>query len=96
MFGCGKDTIVGNISDFNCFLLLGGPVLNLAIWVGLRILTYDPNRSKDIIKDCPFFEKNEVDFYICEIPIFCILVCNSFFLIWIMVVNIQAEYLDFL
>jgi len=67
----------------------GGPIFNMAIWVGLRIFTYNSNNSEDVIKNCPFFEKNEVDFFICEIPIFFILICNTFFLIWIMVIVVS-------
>ena len=67
----------------------GGPVLNMAIWIWLRILTYDPN-LEDLIKDCPFIEKNEVDFFVCEVPIFFILLCNTFFLIWIMMASVQG------
>jgi len=73
------------------FIIFGccGPIMNIAIWVGLRILTYDANSKEDTIKNCPFFEQNEVDFFVCEIPIFFILICNSFFLIWIMVIVVS-------
>jgi len=67
----------------------GGPIVNIAIWVGLRVLSYEPNGKNDIIKDCPFIEKKELDFFIFEIPIVFILICNSFFLIWIMVIVVS-------
>ena len=65
----------------------GGPLVNITIWIFLRIHFYKPNNANDIIKDCPFFEVTQVDFFACEIPIFFILIINTFFLIWIMVVS---------
>ena len=91
MFGCGKENVFWVISFYKWFYSLGGPLINMAIWVGLRILTYDSNGNEDIIKNCPFIETNEVDFIVFEIPIFFILICNTFFLIWIMVVCIKPE-----
>ena len=61
--------------------------MNITIWIFLRIHFYEPNNADDIIKDCPFFEVTQVDFFACEIPIFFILILNTFFLIWIMVVS---------
>ena len=87
MFGCGKAS-VGIISIvLKYFFLTGGPVINMAIWIGLRIIAYDPSTADDVIKNCPFFETNGVDFYVCEVPILFFLICNTFFLIWIMVVS---------
>jgi len=73
---------------FAHFLLFGcgGPVLNIGVWIALRIIYYDPSNTEDVIENCPFFETNGVDFYVCEIPILLILICNTFFLIWIMVI----------
>ena len=87
MFGCGKAS-VGIISIvLKYFFLPGGPVINMAIWIGLRIITYHPSSADDVIKNCPFFEANGVDFYVCEVPILFFLICNTFFLIWIMGVS---------
>ena len=92
IFGCGK-AIVGLISSFiNYFYFTGVPVINIAIRIGLRVYTYHPRSNDDVIKNCPFFETNGVDFYICEVPILFILICNTFFLIWIMVVSTLERY----
>ena len=93
IFGCGNDSndLISNTSK--CFFLTGGPIMNIAIWIWLRIFTYDSMNNEDVIKDCPFFETNGVDFFTCEVPIPFILICNIFFLIWIMVVSIFARYL---
>ena len=71
--------------------MLGGPVINMGVWIVLRVITYDPSTAHDVIKNCPFFETNRVDFYVCEVPILFILICNTFFLISIMVVRIIAS-----
>jgi len=86
MLGCGK-TFFRVISyccgDTN---LIGGPVLNIGIWICVRLINYEPADSDYIIKDCPFFEKMDLDFFLCELPIIIILCCNTFFLIWIMMI----------
>ena len=87
IFGCGEFHLDGRCNVLKyIFLLLVGPVLNMAIWIVLRMATYDPSIT-DVIKNCAFFETNNVDFYVCEVPILFILICNTFFLIWIMVVR---------
>ena len=63
----------------------GGPVLNLLVWVGLRLYMHEPD--VEVLINCPFFEKTTVDSYVFEIPLFAILFSNTFFLIWIMVVR---------
>jgi hypothetical protein len=90
MFGCGKEGIICLFSTTLSIFTSGGPVLNMAIWICLRILTYDQNLQDDLIKGCPFIEKNEVDFFVCEVPIFLILLCNTFFLIWIMMASAHS------
>jgi len=67
----------------------GGPVINMGVWIVLRVITYDPSTAHDVIKNCPFFETNRVDFYVCEVPILFILICNTFFLISIMVIVVS-------
>ena len=70
----------------------GGPVLNLLLWVALRLHFHDPLQSEQPSLDCPFFEKSTLDVYILQIPLCTILFCNTFFLIWIMVVrNIATQ-----
>ena len=64
-------------------------MLNMGVWIVLRVITYDSSTAQDVIKNCPFFETNGVDFYVCEVPILFILICNTFFLISIMVVRIN-------
>ena len=39
------------------------------------------------IINCPFFEDNEIDFFVYNIPVFILLTCNTFFLVWIMLVR---------
>ena len=87
IFGCGKVACGYNIIIIKNFFLTGCPVINMAIWILLRILLYDPSNSNDFIRNCPFFETNGVDFFVCEVPIIFILICNTFFLIWTMVVS---------
>ena len=69
------------------YYLAGGPVLNLLIWVALRLYMHDPGPEEEVLINCPFFEKTNVDSYVFEIPLFAILFSNTFFLIWIMVVR---------
>ena len=42
------------------------------------------------IINCPFFEDNEIDFFVYNIPVFLLLTCNTFFLVWIMLVSWSA------
>jgi len=68
----------------------GGPILNLLIWMVLRLHLHDPETlMEDPTIDCPFFEKTTVDIYLCELPLFVILFFNTFFLIWIMVIVVS-------
>jgi len=67
----------------------GGPVLNLMIWVALRLYMHDPGPEEEVLINCPFFEKTNVDSYVFEIPLFAILFSNTFFLIWIMVIVVS-------
>lgn len=62
-------------------------MLNLLVWVALRLYTHDPGPEDEVLVNCPFFEKTNVDIYVGEIPLFAILFFNTFFLIWIMVVR---------
>ena len=38
---------------------------------------------------CPFLEERDTDFYAYKIPVFILLVANTFFLFWIMLVFIN-------
>ena len=67
--------------------LAGGPVVNLLLWLALRLHFHDPHQYDHLGLDCPFFEKSQLDVYILQIPLCTILFCNTFFLIWIMVVR---------
>jgi len=88
IFGCGKFIVHNVLILFNSSFS-GGPLMNITVWIFLRLHFYSPNNADDIIKDCPFFEATEVDLFVCEIPILFILILNTFFLIWIMVVSSQ-------
>jgi hypothetical protein len=48
--------------------------------------------SNVIMKSCPFFEKTELD-YVYEVPSCIILICNTFFLIWIIMVSHIWKYI---
>ena len=73
---------------FSHFPHLGGPILNLLVWMVLRLHLHDPETvTEDPTIDCPFFDKTMVDIYVFELPLFIILFFNTFFLIWIMVVS---------
>ena len=39
------------------------------------------------VLSCPFLEERDVDFYAYKIPVFILLVANTFFLFWIMLVR---------
>ena len=65
-------------------------MLNLLVWVALRLYMHDPASPDGQLVNCPFFAKTSVDFYLCELPLFAILFFNTFFLIWIMVVSIKS------
>ena len=56
------------------------------VWAVLR-LVYHTNKTSSIsMRSCPFFEKTDLD-YVYEVPSCIILVCNTFFLLWIIVVS---------
>ena len=48
------------------------------------------------IINCPFFEDNEIDFFVYNIPVFLLLTCNTFFLVWIMLVCLLFHCVSFL
>ena len=41
-----------------------------------------------LVLSCPFLQEQNTDFYAYKLPIFVLLLANSFFLVWIMVVRI--------
>ena len=41
-----------------------------------------------LVLSCPFLQEQSTDFYAYKLPIFVLLLANSFFLVWIMVVRI--------
>ena len=41
-----------------------------------------------LVLSCPFLQEQSTDFYAYKLPIFVLLIANSFFLVWIMVVRI--------
>ena len=40
------------------------------------------------IYQCPFFEENDIDVFLYNVPVFVLLTFNTFFLVWIMIVSI--------
>ena len=62
---------------------LGTPSLNMMLWAGLRF-SFDERNTK--VKHCFLMEKSEWDL-VTNIPCIIILICNTFFLIWIMLVR---------
>ena len=40
------------------------------------------------VLSCPFLEERDTDFYAYKIPVFILLVANTVFIAWIMLVNI--------
>ena len=40
-----------------------------------------------LVLSCPFLQEQSTDFYAYKLPIFILLIANSFFLVWIMVVS---------
>ena len=49
---------------------------------------YDCHMLQDLaVYDCPFLSEHPVDFLAYKMPVFTLLVCNTFFLVWIMVVS---------
>ena len=41
----------------------------------------------DTILSCPFLAERDTDFYAYKLPVFFLLVLNTFFLVWIMLVR---------
>ena len=75
----------------------GLPCLNMLVWVVLRLLHHHNTTSPTTIHVCPFFAKTDLD-YVYEVPSCLILLANTFFLIWIVVVceacyNYLTKYL---
>ena len=41
----------------------------------------------NLISDCPFFVEDAIDHFVYNLPVFILLACNVFFLVWIMIVR---------
>merc|ERR1719320_2403038 len=75
------------------FLLSGWgiPAINILVWMLLRMVQHFSTSSATSsttttsIHSCPFFAKSDLD-YVYEVPSCIILICNIFFLIWIILV----------
>jgi len=82
----------------------GCPLLNMIIWCVLRIHNsengsarhlqdegLDSRESKvmSLVLACPFLEESSTDFYAYKMPVFILLIANSFFLVWIMVIVVS-------
>eukprot|EP00090_Calanus_glacialis_P008808 TRINITY_DN17144_c0_g1_i1.p1 TRINITY_DN17144_c0_g1~~TRINITY_DN17144_c0_g1_i1.p1 ORF type:complete len:483 (-),score=95.59 TRINITY_DN17144_c0_g1_i1:231-1679(-) len=83
----------------------GTPLLNMAAWVLLKHQSHHQLDSVGAEEDqseqekkmvlyykiinCPFFEDNEIDFFVYNIPVFLLLTCNTFFLVWIMLIVVS-------
>ena len=84
IFGWGESAVFLYFCIRNTFL--GAPFLNMMLWAGL-IFSFDERNMK--VKHCFLMEKSEWDL-VTNIPCIIILIFNTFFLIWIMMVrNIQ-------
>ena len=55
---------------------------------GVRVILIFNNMQDLAVYDCPFLSEHPVDFLAYKMPVFTLLVCNTFFLVWIMVVSI--------
>ena len=86
---------------------LGAPLLNMGVWVLLKYKSHhqlDPMEPEEEtseeekmalyykIINCPFFEDNEIDFFVYNIPVFLLLTCNTFFLVCIMLVSLSFYF----
>ena len=40
-----------------------------------------------LVMSCPFLQESDTDFFAYKLPVFALLIANSFFLVWIMVVS---------
>jgi len=78
---------------------LGGPILNTLVWFFLRlhdqgklggdteeVLTKWENGTKSFL--CLFVEDRKVDVFVMQVPMLVILVFNTFFLIWVILIVI--------
>ena len=46
-----------------------------------------------LVLGCPYLQEQNTDFYAYKLPIFVLLIANSFFLVWIMVVRGFIEFI---
>ena len=46
----------------------------------------------DTILSCPFLTERDTDLYAYKLPVFFLLVLNTFFLVWIMLVRLDKEW----
>ena len=51
------------------------------------IVMFTPIQVMGLVLSCPFLQEQSTDFYAYKLPIFILLIANSFFLVWIMVVS---------
>jgi hypothetical protein len=77
----------------------------MLVWSGLRIYYQeegeqgvqhgqDEQEQRDevvmsLVLGCPFLQEQNTDFYAYKLPIFVLLIANSFFLVWIMVIVVS-------
>ena len=75
----------------------------MLVWVGIRLeensdtgADYTTEDGVEMTKDeqvvtlvmsCPFMQDSDTDFFDYKLPVFILLLVNSFFLVWIMVVS---------
>jgi hypothetical protein len=75
----------------------------MVVWLVLRLRGAVPPavpktesglHSRDVkvvnaVMSCPFLAESETDLYVYKIPVLCLLIINTFFLIWIMVIVVS-------
>ena len=47
-----------------------------------------------LVMSCPFMQESDTDFFAYKLPVFILLMVNSFFLVWIMVVSSNISSLN--
>ncbi|XP_023329104.1 diuretic hormone receptor isoform X2 [Eurytemora carolleeae] len=83
------------------FLLFGWgfPGLVIILWGLMRYyLPGFPQQDEEVqtsgkeghqVYNCPFYREHPVDFLAYSVPVFTLLICNTFFLVWIMVIVVS-------
>lgn len=94
---------------FHCLLIgWGVPLLNMIVWCMLRVLSESSDEDSlfategiktdssvmETVLLCPFLEERDIDFFAYKITVSILLLVNTFFLLWIMLIVVSKLHIQ--